>query len=183
MNNKRIKIYLVVIGVGALALIVDRMRSRSTPQRAAADLVVPAPEPAVAPVDWGPQVVVRPFPREIPHAVIQLSGRDPFKLTEQVRAHLLPPEPVAAEAPEQIAPPPAPLSDRFELGAIIRVGRSRRAIVDELSLTVGQTLEDCTLTEISDRSVTFSCGDREERLSLAEPQGVRLRRTSEKRSK
>ncbi|MCB9851093.1 MAG: hypothetical protein H6817_10370 [Phycisphaerales bacterium] len=175
MKRSRKKAYLAVIGIGLVALVLDRVFSGGTPV-AASGAVTSSGSSARARLaahsDTAQlRVEVLPFPTNIPTAIIAGDERDPFDLTDEARAALFPPPPSESEA-QQAESAVRPFDQRHVLSAIIRVGTTRIAIIDDLSVTTGQEVDGCLISSIDERTVKLTCPGGDQALSLAGPMGV-----------
>lgn len=179
MKRSRRKIYLAVIAVGIGALILDRVMTSRAPAPAAG-------APPAAPVSNGRTgtgaanerllVNVPNFPGVPPQDAPSTGRSDPFAIAPATVAALAPPTPASQDpdAPAADAPKArraAIFAADHVLSAVMRVGRSSVAVVDGLSVEIGHVIDDCRVTRIDARSVTFTCADGEAVLELAPPLG------------
>ncbi len=184
MNDKRKKTYAVVVAVGLLALLADRLffaepvpasagtaasepRPGRTGRRAAADPDVPGSSPRAV-------VTTASFPRNLPQTLAEAPLRDAFSLTPAVVEALggagANAEATASDADPQEAEPPVMTAARFarehRLSVVLAGDGVSMAVVNDEWMRVGQSLDECTLVEISGRSATFECRDGLARLSV-----------------
>ena len=102
MNGKRKAIYISVIGVGLVALVIDRMLAGTAPKSASAATSTARSQPAVSSAAAPPgtlgnlSVTVLPFPDFAQGPPGDGSPRDPFTATTTV-LHALAPTPPPGE--------------------------------------------------------------------------------------
>ncbi len=162
MSPRRRTTYLILIGVGGVALLVEAfvLGEDATPQTApdggSSGSVVLAVSAAVAEVGGPLPVPELPFPvlkaKETPELT-----RDPFrppgspdnamggeaeaKKGSQVTSHLF--------------------GELHRLDGVMLQQSLKIAIVDGTSVRIGQAIDGCTLTAVSENDVRFSCDDGE----------------------
>lgn len=164
MSSTKRNIYLGMIGLAALALLVDRMLlggAATTPADALAVPPVPAAS-GVASAGAGRDPVPRiRFPEGLTAYATGSLPRDPFAPPLAVPVRVA----ASAETP-QSAITPADFAARHALSAVMSGSSGSVAVVDGVVVRVGDSVEGCDVIGIEPRRVRFSCGGRDVELSL-----------------
>jgi hypothetical protein len=157
-----------VIGIGLMAVVIDRLSGGGGPDPASAE--PPNVDAASAMTEVAPaaiKILVQPapFPDNFPTVDRPGPVRDLFAMTPAVRSLLAPDEDVASadkepQGDDQKRPPTveAFLADH-DLSAVFVHGKARVAIVNGRMIQPGQTVEGCALREIIGQTVRFECRD------------------------
>jgi hypothetical protein len=87
---------------------------------------------------------------------------------DAVLAALTPPPPFreSSAAEDGPAEPRSDFSERHQLSAVVHVGSTRIAVIDGLSISPGQQLDDCTLADLEPRAARFACPEGDVILTL-----------------
>jgi len=172
MTSTRKRIYLIVIGVGGLALVVDRLvlsDSATAPQTAeAASNGSESPAGVSAAPNKVPIPAV-PFPDNLPD-VPQIAGlRDVFARPDN-------PEKAADRGggarpktrDESQVVSPAEFVQRHSLEAVFREADLHVAVVNGRWLGVGDVMDACRLVGLRDPSARFACPTGEAVLDISD---------------
>lgn len=182
MNNTgKKKVYALVLGLGVIALAVDKLAltdSGAGPQAAyaAGNQTRPSPpasdQSAVADGAATP-IPELPFPRSLPPFDPAMDRRDLFAIPKSIRERLKPAEPKNAPGADigtKRGPSGAEgFESRHRVSAVLSFGGESMAVVDDVRMRVGDILDDCELVEImvADRSVVFRCDNKKAILTTA----------------
>jgi len=178
MKPRRKHIYVIIIGVGLAAVVVDRIIGTGwtgQPDPAAASAVpertmaVPADAANVAAV-----LAAAPFPRRLPAAPSPHLQRDLFAIPPSAMEALgvvVPGSDVAAGSGQGSRVQGVSRAEEFaadhELSAILFDGERYLVVVNGDVLEIGQGIDGCTLNAVDERGVIFECGDGAARLEIA----------------
>jgi len=173
VSTTRRRAYLIAIGIGCVALAVDRFiltESATAPQdvnAAGINRTTLPEEPADAGQTPVPAV---PFPRNLPA----------FDPTRDIRDVFVRPSDAIAGDDEQQRGPKSPKTGdpkeatsaaefvtRHTLSAVLDDGRLKIAVVDGLWMRVGDAFDDCRLTSVSGTAARFRCPDGDAVLDIA----------------
>ncbi len=184
MSSQKKRTYLSVLIVGAVALLIDRFVSStgSTTPRPAAAAGFTLPPPSGAAAFAIPEL---PFPKGVVSLGQHVELRDLF-LPPMFRA-AGPDEGDSADQQAGFAGNPRrnPSGDRrwdalstarfvreHRLDAVLIDEGLRIAIVNGLWLRVGQSLDGCTLKDITGNAVTFECDDEVAALKIGDRESL-----------
>ncbi len=163
---KKKTIYLSLIGLGAVALLLDRLFvSHGTPESAlASDTTTPStsetpPAAAEAPREMIPEI---PFPRGVRPWSPESGTRDLFDPANRFHTD-------AAYKSGEFEDPASNAArggkrqfmQRHRLNGVLVQESLKIAVVDGRWMQTGQALDDCTLKSVEGVAVTFSCPDGE----------------------
>ncbi|MFQ5489712.1 MAG: hypothetical protein ACE5GE_03220 [Phycisphaerae bacterium] len=176
MTKKKKTIYGLMLGVGLLALLVDRLMTTRPAQASAAASSAPtlpgatANDPKANPTELE-SVAAAPFPRVsadgstlppirdaftlLPAAVEALGGQGQTGTRGPNAQSNNPSEPSAAE-----------FAAKHELSAVLEAGGFGVAVVDGQWVRVGDVLDACKLVEITGRQAIFECFDESAELAV-----------------
>jgi len=177
VTSNRKKVYLIGIGVGFVALGIDRFM---LPESATAPLEAEAAASGRAIIPDANSDVARapipavPFPKNLPA----------FDPTHDIRdVFLTPSDALAAQAGDRKGPKTgepnqvssaAEFAKQHTLNAVLDDQRLKIAVVDGRWMKVGDTFDDCRLTTISGTAAHFLCPYGEAVLDFSDP-AVRIR--------
>ena len=188
MTSNKKKVYAGLVIVGFVALVGDRLlTSTTTPAPAAAANGGPVTPPVTrggsdggSNTPGGPagSVTAAAFPRKLPAATptpdANAALRDAFGLTPA--AHLALRGPAADPAANKDGTHPADalqhgmtaaqFTDSHRLTAVMQGPEIAIAVVDDQWIQLGQSIDGCTLVEITGRNASFRCGDALAELSV-----------------
>lgn len=176
MSRRRKQLYGLILVLGGVALLADRLlssprvpsRTSASPSRSLTALGV---EP---PTESRVSVVATPFPSALPLGSDATTIRDMFAMTEKARNALLG---ITADRSSQSGSEP---HDGGHGGGVVAFERQRRltgvlvargvaiAIVDGQWLQEGDSVDECELTEIAGTQASFACVDGTATLSVVE---------------
>jgi len=185
MKRSKKMSYGLAIGLGAMALLVDRFSGwRVTSGTAAAMAAATASarssvkNPSVAEPEeshsWSRTMIVRtPFPTRLPDYDPERDHRDVFALTPAIRDAVLrrPPEPpgvgdASKSGPEKENLKAADFRQLHSLSGVMLEGEGGYAILGGKWIQVGKSLDGCTLTRLEGDRAYFQCLDGEAELSV-----------------
>jgi hypothetical protein len=164
MNARRKKTYLLLLGLGATALVVDRgflARPVSAPESASAEESPAAQASSEAPAPFGESggIPELPFPADLarfsPSLLVPDLFTDPTNTSDSQRAAQADND----DAKTQSGAPSAQIADMLQ-GVFVHAD-VQYAIVNGRKLKRGENINGCTLTEVSGTRVRFLCADRE----------------------
>lgn len=174
MSKRRKKTYLILISLGGLALLADRLMSPAAisgpeaayggapPVKTKADdaSLLDASQTAI------PELV---FPRNLP-ATGSVSGtRDVFAPPPHVFANGGSRRSTNGQAPGAATLGAQAFRTRHQLRGVMVTGQVRIAILGQLWVRVGQSVDGCTLTHLSGEEARFACPDGETVLRVKTP--------------
>ena len=182
MNSNKKRLYLGVVLLGGLALAVDRFvltDAAGLPASAQADSSVPVPSTASGAPEGEVAALSIPqlhFPRLMPEVDLGREMRDVFTPP----AHYLTPKKDTQSGPDNTqsglslngTPQKSKaqaFADNHVLTAVMIQPRLRLAIVDDVWVSIGQTVDDCVLRRVESGSAVFECSDGEAVLQVLEP--------------
>ena len=188
MTSKKKKAYAVLVIVGFVALVGDRLlTSSTTPAPAAAANGGPMTLPVTrggpdggSNTAGGPagSVAAAAFPRNLPAGPptpdANAALRDVFGLTPAAHQALRGPAADAAANQDGTHPAgtvqhgmtAARFTEGYRLTAVIQGPNIAIAVVDDQWVQLGQSIDGCTLVEITGRSASFRCSDALAQLSV-----------------
>lgn len=181
MNSNKKRLYLVVVLLGGLALAVDQFvltDAAGLPASAQADSSVPARSTALGALEGEAAALSIPqlhFPRLVPEVDPGREIRDVFAppnryLTPKKDAQLGPDN--SQGAPSLEGKPGESKAQTFAgnhvLTAVMIQPRLRLAIVDDVWVSIGQTVDDCVLKHVENGNAVFECSDGEAVLQVLE---------------
>lgn len=175
MTTKKKSIYLSILGVGLCVVAYDLISAEGDPARAVgAQKSVPEEVPGNAPgeTDGLASLSVPHFPTDFGPSVSATVVRDIFVPTESTLNQLRKPKetaPAEGGDTQEVEAAPVPFAESHSLSAIMVLSGSRTAVVNGSVMHQGQSLSDCVLVEIGERSVRFECGAIIEELWLVDP--------------
>lgn len=169
-KNKKI-LYGVVLGLGLLALLVDRMMvDRPKPASAAVAAATwpatPNPPPDVPQNGASPieSVAAAPFPQTLVQDFLTHPLRDAFTLTPAAVQAMGGADPKGSGDSNGFSSDSSRLGAaqfgaRHKLSAVLETGGFGLAVVDGQWITMGDALDACKLIEITGRQAVFECHD------------------------
>lgn len=169
MITARKRIYMVLLGVSALGLAIDRFVIPRGAEGASSALPVAAAPPQPDPLVQSVSIPGVPFPENIVSAdpgrpIIDLfappalRGRGGTDNQEGTDAVPLPGAPSPADT----------FVTQHKLSAVLIDARLKIAVVDGHWVRVGETIDGCTLIGIEGQTVHFSCVDKDTSLTVGE---------------
>ncbi len=193
MSPRKKQMYLLAIGLGGAALLIDRVFLSSGPALADAGvslsadpasestpvvpLAAPSPSGSTSAQGTAPAVATLlipeiPFPKGVTSAVSSENTRDLFR--PAFRAGL--PATGSAGTGTPDAPDAAGKSgfvDRHRLQAVFSQGGAAIAVVDGTWLQTGDRVDGCVLREVRETLAVFECRDGEAHLVIGGDKSVR----------
>jgi len=180
VTSRRKKTYLIAIGVGCLALAIDRFaltESVTEPAPSEAAPVVAAAEPVSAATEV-PRVPIPavPFPKNLPAYDATRDIRDVFLAPRErdadgnaIRAGKGP-KTDGSDQPGLAAE----FAGKHTLNAVLDDHGLKMAVVDGKWIRIGDDIQGCRLTTISGTAARFQCSDGDAVLDISDA-AVRIR--------
>ncbi len=174
MSAKKKKAYAAVVSIGLVALIGDQLLTAEAPPAKAAGRTVarkraPNGTGAVQEEDPGAlsTITAGAFPQGLPEPGPDGPIRDAFGLTPTTHETLKGPSAESPAAPggtgagsaAEVRTTIEDFCGRHRLTAVMHGADVGIAVVDDQWMRPGESLDDCTLIEITGRSASFECAD------------------------
>lgn len=177
MTKKKKIIYGIVVGVGLLALLVDRMTAARPQSASAAAAMLPStPNSAiqVSPSDASPieLLAAAPFPQFSMHDLPTRPLRDAFTITPAAVQAMGGANPASGaglngSSDDSSNHSSAQFGAQHKLSAVLEAGGFGVAVVDGQLIKMGDALDACELIEITGRQAVFKCHDGAATLEVA----------------
>lgn len=161
MTRKKKILYGAILGLGGMAMLMDRMSAGETgPDSASASTSATlSGVSAEGEQDVILSVAAAPFPRGLPPIEFD-SVRDIFAPLHSADGMGIGGGTAGGgSTPAETAPSARAFEASHKLNGVMTGGANAVAIVDGLWLQVGDTLEGCKVAAISSDGVTFACPD------------------------
>jgi len=163
IGQKKHLAYLAAVVLGGVALVVDRTVLSEGSSGPAKTFASDISKPIRGPIVEATPIPELHFPRTLPAIDVQSNIRDWFKppasTPDQQQDHS-----TDREGPAEKKEPGGPLTcEEFiaahRLDAVVDCGGWQVAIVDGKWMRAGESLDGCTLTRVSGRTVELKCVD------------------------
>jgi len=173
MSSTRKRAYLIVIGVGGVALLVDRfvLSEPATGPKPALAAVNRLAADAVAENARKMPIPEIPFPKKLPDAPPIAALRDIFVRPDNggASAGSNGAAPPTSKNPEKTQDSsPDKFVKRYSLDAVFREADLQVAVVNGHWLRIGDTVGACTLMSIQETAARFQCPDGDAVLDISD---------------
>ncbi|UCG33114.1 MAG: hypothetical protein JSU68_00495 [Phycisphaerales bacterium] len=176
-RKRRLQINAGIIALCITALAVDKLLLSDGARPELAGAAEPASGQSISDTDATSENGPAPLALRLDQKLAEYDDvdppRDPFQLSDTMKA-ALPPPPSAKRNPQTVGTPPGPpelTAEGFEsihrLEAVLVAGSSSMAVVNGQTVYLGESLDGFALVSVEDRSAVFERG--EERVTLILP--------------
>lgn len=173
MSPAKKKGYAIMMALGGVVLLVDRLVPGGAPPDVPASVIAQMVRPglttasAVTTAGHSAAIPTLAFPRGLPHANLQGEIRDFF-----APPYVAP----ASEKPDSLPTPENPtdlsrgrFTEAYRLQGVLWSDGLRIAVMNNRWQREGDVLRGCTILAISDREVRIACHDGETALTVGTP--------------